>query len=199
MYTYVKRNIPRHYVTLENKLNPDLYSNIGSTYQDYLYNKYVLLTDEQVAFHNEYPEATVEEVFNLAINDNSEPARTLEIAKTEMLQKIDSHDASDEVNGFLINGIKAWFTVQERNNYKASIDSAKLLGIESLSFFVGDHLLTITPEMAEHMLAAIQLYADQCFIVTKQHKLKVESLESIEEVDLYDYYAGYPKMLEFEL
>lgn len=199
MYTYVKRNIPRHYVTLENKLNPDLYSNIGSTYQDYLYNKYVLLTDEQVAFHNEYPEATVEEVFNLAINDNSEPARTLEIAKTEMLQKIDSHDASDEVNGFLINGIKAWFTVQERNNYKASIDSAKLLGIESLSFFIGDHLLTITPEMAEHMLAAIQLYADQCFIVTKQHKLKVESLESIEEVDLYDYYAGYPKMLEFEL
>lgn len=199
MYTYVKRNIPRHYVTLENKLNPNLYSNIGSTYQDYLYNKYVLLTDEQVAFHNEYPEATVEEVFNLAINDNSEPARTLEIAKTEMLQKIDSHDASDEVNGFLINGIKAWFTVQERNNYKASIDSAKLLGIESLSFFIGDHLLTITPEMAEHMLAAIQLYADQCFIVTKQHKLKVESLESIEEVDLYDYYAGYPKMLEFEL
>lgn len=199
MYTYVKRNIPRHYVTLENKLNPNLYSNIGSTYQDYLYNKYVLLTDEQVAFHNEYPEATVEEVFNLAINDNSEPARTLEIAKREMLQKIDSHDASDEVNGFLINGIKAWFTVQERNNYKASIDSAKLLGIESLSFFVGDHLLTITPEMAEHMLAAIQLYADQCFIVTKQHKLKVESLESIEEVDLYDYYAGYPKMLEFEL
>ena len=199
MYTYVKRNIPRHYVTLENKLNPNLYSNIGSTYQDYLYNKYVLLTDEQVAFHNEYPEATVEEVFNLAINDNSEPARPLEIAKTEMLQKIDSHDASDEVNGFLINGIKAWFTVQERNNYKASIDSAKLLGIESLSFFIGDHLLTITPEMAEHMLAAIQLYADQCFIVTKQHKLKVESLESIEEVDLYDYYAGYPKMLEFEL
>lgn len=199
MYTYVKRNIPRHYVTLENKLNPDLYSNIGSTYQDYLYNKYVLLTDEQVAFHNEYPEATVEEVFNLAINDNSEPARTLEVAKREMLQKIDSHDASDEVNGFLINGIKAWFTVQERNNYKASIDSAKLLGIESLSFFIGDHLLTITPEMAEHMLAAIQLYADQCFIVTKQHKLKVESLESIEEVDLYDYYAGYPKMLEFEL
>ena len=199
MYTYVKRNIPRHYVTLENKLNPNLYSNIGSTYQDYLYNKYVLLTDEQVAFHNEYPEATVEEVFNLAINDNSEPARTLEVAKKEMLQKIDSHDASDEVNGFLINGIKAWFTVQERNNYKASIDSAKLLGIESLSFFIGDHLLTITPEMAEHMLAAIQLYADQCFIVTKQHKLKVESLESIEEVDLYDYYAGYPKMLEFEL
>jgi hypothetical protein len=46
MYTYVKRNIPRHYVTLENKLNPNLYSNIGSTYQDYLYNKYVLLTDE---------------------------------------------------------------------------------------------------------------------------------------------------------
>lgn len=138
MYTYVKRNIPKHYVTLERELNPDLYSNIGSTYEDYLYNKYVLLTDEQVAFHEANPDASIEEVFKLVIIENEEPQRTVEIARQEMIQKINDYDSSDEVNSFLVNGTKAWFTVQERNNYKASIDSAKLLGIETLSFFVGD-------------------------------------------------------------
>lgn len=199
MYTYVKRNIPKHYVTLEHELNPDLYSNIGSTYEDYLYNKYVLLTDEQVAFHEANPDASVEEVFKLVIIEDEEPQRTVEIARQEMIQKINNYDSSDEVNGFLVNGTKAWFTVQERNNYKASIDSAKLLGIETLSFFVGDQLLTVSPAMAEQMLAMIQLYADQCFIVTKQHKLQVNSLESIEDIDLYDYYSGYPEMLSFEV
>lgn len=199
MYTYVKRNIPKHYVTLERELNPDLYSNIGSTYEDYLYNKYVLLTDEQVAFHEANPDASIEEVFKLVIIENEEPQRTVEIARQEMIQKINDYDSSDEVNSFLVNGTKAWFTVQERNNYKASIDSAKLLGIETLSFFVGDQLLTVSPAMAEQMLAMIQLYADQCFIVTKQHKLQVNSLESIEDIDLYDYYSGYPEMLSFEV
>ena len=49
------------------------------------------------------------------------------------------------------------------------------------------------------MLAQIQLYADQCFIVTKQHKAAVEALDSIEAVDNYDVTAGYPTKLTFNV
>jgi hypothetical protein len=49
------------------------------------------------------------------------------------------------------------------------------------------------------MLAQIQLYADQCFIVTKQHITAVEALETIEEVDAYDVSADYPQRLIFTL
>jgi hypothetical protein len=58
------------------------------------------------------------------------------------------------VNGFTINNtIEAWFTPQERSNYKSSIDAAKLLGLDTLSFYVGDTLLEISPLIAESLLA----------------------------------------------
>jgi hypothetical protein len=126
------------------------------------------------------------------------PVRTLEQAKKEMIWKIEGYDRSTNVNGFTINGeVEGWFTPDERSNYKSSIDAAKILGVEKLSFFIGDMLLEVTPNQAEYMLAQIQLYADQCYIVTKQHKIAVESFETIEEVDSFNYKGGYPEKINF--
>ena len=120
-----------------------------------------------------------------------------------MIYQIDTYDSSSDVNGFeaTVSGmtIEGWFTPEERSNYKSSIDAAKLLGVETLYFYLGDVELAVTPVQAEYMLAQIQLYADQCFIVTKQHKLAVESMETIEEVDGFDYTADYPQKPNFNL
>ena len=127
------------------------------------------------------------------------PVRTLEDAKREMINTINEYDSSPSVNSFSINGvIDGWFTPEERSNYKSSIDAAKLLGVETLSFFIGDTMLEVSPVQAEQMLARIQLYADNCFIVTKQHKLEVENLGTIEEVDGYNYMEGYPSKITFD-
>ena len=126
--------------------------------------------------------------------------RTLEEAKSEMIQKIDEYDRSSNVNGFTINHeIEGWFTADERSNYRSSIESSELLGIETLSFYVGDYFMEVTTQDAKHMLAQIQIYADQCYIVTKQHKLAVEALDTIEAVDAFDYTNGYPPKLNFEV
>ena len=130
--------------------------------------------------------------------------RTLEEAKNEMQWKIDDYDISDSVNAFNVHDTEhditfdGWFTAEERSNYKSSIDAAKLLGLETLSFFIGDVLLEVTPAQAEYMLAQVQLYADQCYIVTKQHKIAVDALETIEEVDEFPYQQGYPNKITFE-
>ena len=200
MYTYVKRNVPNYYVELEEKLTPDLYSDLGETYDDYLMGKWVLLSDEQVKFHEENPDASVKEVFNMAIDEPYVHVRTLEEAKNDMQLKIDMYDTSDAVNSFTINNmIPAWFTVQERLNYKQSVEAAKLMNVDKLSFYVGDVMLEVETVKAEQLLAALQLYADACFLVTKQHKIAVEKLEEIEEVDNYDYTVGYPSRLNFDL
>lgn len=199
-YIYIYKNIPERYIILEEELNSELYSNLGTTYEDYLNGDFVLLSEKQVQFHNDYPEASVKEVFYTHIEEPFIPERTLEDAKLEKILEIDNYDNSEAVNSFLINDmIPAWFSVQDRLNYGKSVESAKLLGINSLQFFVGDVMLEIETLKAEQLLAALQLYADTCFIVTKKHKLAVEGLESIEEVDEYDYTAGYPKKLNFEL
>jgi hypothetical protein len=157
----------------------------------------VLLSAEQVAFRNEHPNATIKEVWDMELAPM--PPRTIEEAKEEMQQTIDNYDKSPDINGFTVNGsINGWFTPEERSNYKSSIDAAKLIGVSALTFFIGDLQLEVTPTQAEYMLAQIQLYADQCFIVTKQHKIEVNALDTIESVDEYPYQQGYPNKIIFE-
>lgn len=199
-YTYIKRDVMGQFVTFPEKMKAELYNNLGSTWQDYLDRKWVLLSDEQVQFRAEHPKASVSEVWNMEIYTPPVHVRTLEEAKAEMVMKIKENDASQQVNGFIVNdAVTGWLTADERANYNSSINAAKLLGINEISFYVGDYLFTTTVEKAENMLAQIQLYADQCFIVTKQHIIAVEALETIEEVDEYNYMTGYPAQLHFTI
>lgn len=192
-YTYIKYDVEGYYIEFDEKFDETLYNNIGKIFEDFLENRWLLLSDEQVAFHIEHPEASVEEVWNMQLKQ-----RTLDQAKEEMIEKITEYDSSTEVNSFTINNeIEGWFTPEERSNYKSSIDAAKLVGLNELSFFIGDMLLTVSPTQAEYMLAQIQLYADQCYIVTKEHKIEVMNLESIEDVDSYDYTKDYPENINF--
>jgi len=195
-FTYIKKDIKGFYVEFGSMFDERLYNNIGSTYEDFLNGLWVLLSDEQVEFHKSNPFASVKEVWDMEFEQPKE--RTLDDAKEEMLEKIDKYDSSNNVNGFTINNeLEGWFTAEERSNYKSSIDAATILGIETLSFFVGDNLLEVSPTQAKVMLARIQIYADECFIVTKQHKLAVEALSTIEEVDNYPYSEGYPSKINF--
>lgn len=196
MKTYISKLVPTNFVTYPEEIDSEYWAGkIGDSYQDYLRGMWVLLSDEQAAFHEQFPSATVKEVWDMELN-----TRTLEDAIREKINEIDAYDRSDNVNAFTINNEqKAWFTPDERSNYRNSIDAAKLVGIQSLSMYVGDIEVTLSIQEAELMLAQIQLYADQCYMVTKGHKMAVESLETIEDVDEYDNTVGYPQMLNFNI
>lgn len=199
MYTYIKRNVPGIYLQYEEWIDPEKYD-VGSSWEDYINGKFVELSEDQVKFHEEHPTASVKEVWEMALVPVPEYVRTIEDAKKEMLHAIEVYDTSSNVNSFTVNHmVSAWFTVQERLNYKQSVEAAKLLSVPELSFYIGNMELSVSPELAEGMLAQLQLYADQCFIVTKKHQIAVESLETIEEVDEYDYTVGYPDKLNFDL
>lgn len=198
MFTYIKKSVSSIYVEFEEELSPELFNNLGTTYQDYLDNKWVLLNEDQVEFHNNHPYASVIEVFNKELNLELE--RTVEDSRNELLMKINEYNVSPNVDGFTINNaINAWFTVQERLNYRQSVESAKRLGIEKLTFYVDSNELEVNTSDAEMMLDMLQLYADQCFIATKRHQIIANSLQTIEELDTYDYTDGYPQKLNFNL
>lgn len=190
MITYLKRNVPGQFVTLDTQLDPQLYDNIGLSYEDYLNNKWIQLSENQLQFHNNNPTASAKEIIEMQLEQNVTDIRA------ELLRELEQYNVSNNVDAFIVNGNKAWFTVQERLNYKQSIESAKLLGIDTLEFYIGDSIYSISTTMAEYMLAQIQLYADKCYMVTKQHRLNILNLENL---DNYDYTAYYPEMLNFEL
>lgn len=195
MYTYLKKSVNGNYVEFPTRLNSKNY-NLGTTYRDYLDDKWILLSKDQLKFKSEHPGASIQQVIEMTVRE-----RTLQDAKVQKLAEITSYDNSQEVNGFEIVGVpgKYWFTVQERLNYKQSVEAAQTLHKDQVSFYVGNMALTIDCEKALYLLAVLQDYADQCFIVTKQHQLAVETLETIPEIDSYSYTEGYPECPKFNL
>ena len=43
-----------------------------------------------------------------------------------------------------------------------------------------------------------EVYASACYDVTQYHLSKIDTFETIEEIELYDYMEGYPEKLKFE-
>ena len=200
VYTYIKKEIPGYYFRPTEPLTEDNCDKLGFTWEDFEEGMFVPLNEEQITFSEEHPNASIKEIFDTKLEEVVIPERTIERAKAEKLREINNYDNSRQVNMFTINDEEiVWFTPTERANYKASIESAKLLGIPTLKFFVNDKLFEVETSKAEMMLAAIQLYADECYIITKQHQITVENLETIEEVDSYDYTVGYPNKLNFDI
>lgn len=128
---------------------------------------------------------------------------TLEDAKEKKLVELKMYDNSDEVNGFdiVVGGqtMAAWLTPDKRADYKNSLDSAELLGMTEVHPVFNGVALTIPTQTAKMALAKIQLYANQCYGVTEQHKAAVNALETVEDVEAYDFKIGYPERLKFEL
>ena len=201
MYVYIKLSIAKRYVSFEQPLSEEEYNNIGSTWDDYLADKWVPLSEQQAAYHNAHPEAGVKEVWDMA---PAPPApRTLDDAKREKIAEIEAYDESDAVNGFDVEFvgeiITTWITPDKRSNYKNSVDAAELIGMETVNPILNGLQISIPTQMAKMALAQIQIYADRCYIVTEQHKAQVMALESIDDVDAFDITAGYPEKLTFNL
>lgn len=131
------------------------------------------------------------------------PAQLLERAKANKIAELEAYDSSEEVNSFLVNigneAVMAWFTPEQRADYKNSIDAAELLGRDVVRPVINGREIKLPVSVAKTALAKIQLYANQCYGVTEQHKAAVNALETVEEVEAYDLKRFYPERLTFEV
>ena len=186
--TYIRKGVG--FFRIKNGLNPNNY-NIGRTFEDYEDGKFVPLNDEQLAWRADHPQAYPDEVWNME--------HSVAHAIEQKLAALTEYDNSDAVNSVIINGMQTWLTVPERTNYNTSIAAATEMGLEDISFFVGNVELTVSTAQAKAMLAAVQLYADACFIATKTHAANISNLTTVEEVEAYDFTQGYPERPVFNL
>lgn len=176
--------------TILNELNPRNYA-IGSTVADFKAGMYIPLSDEQKTWYNEHNDAEPIEVLGMAYD--------LDIQKQKKLAALMEYDDREDVNSFTVNGLNAWLTVPERTNYNTSIEAAQELGHESVTFLIAGQTLTVSTAQAKQMLAAVQLYADACYIVTQTHAAAINSLDSAAAVMAYDFTQGYPQKLVFTI
>ena len=197
-YVYIKRGVGDGYVSFDTPLSQELNGNdIGTTFQDYQDGKWVLLRADQVAFREAHPMATIKNVWDM---EEPEPVvRTLEDAKRERIEQIDAYDSSPCVNEFTVNEIPMWLDKATRAGLLLRITAEQAMGEQVTTLWFGTMSFEIPVAQAFQMLYSLEIYASGCYDRTAAHKAAVEALDSIEDVDAYDYVAGYPEKLVFTL
>lgn len=126
-------------------------------------------------------------------------AMQLKQAKTDKIAEITAYDTSDNVNGFVLNGLLVWLDKATRVGLMNSTTIAKAAGQQTTTLWLKGIKLVVDCDKAIQLLSALEMYALECFNVTASHKAAVSELKSIEEVEAYDYKTGYPKMLEMSV
>lgn len=134
-------------------------------------------------------------------------ALKLEQAKVDKVAEITAYDTSSSVNGFMLNGMLIPWSkddpnspnVDKRMGLRQNIADKIALGEENISIWLKGMSFTMSCAQAEVLMRSIENYAYECFNVTASHKAAVGELTTIDEVEAYDYKAGYPKMLEMSV
>ena len=134
-------------------------------------------------------------------------ALKLKQAKADKISEITSYDTSSSVNGFMLNGLLIPWSkndpnspnVEKRMGLRQNIADKVALGEKNISIWLKGMSFTMPCSQAEVLMRSIENYAYECFNVTASHKQAVSELTTIEEVEAYNYKAGYPKMLEMSV
>lgn len=121
----------------------------------------------------------------------------LNVAKEQLIEEIDEHDTSSDVNSFTLGGKQMWLPKETRVGLVNSITIEKAAGKKNTTLWFDGEKYELPVDDALQMLSALELYALECYNVTAAHKANVMALESVGDVVAYDYESGYPDKLNF--
>lgn len=123
----------------------------------------------------------------------------LDQAKLTKTREIKEYNSSSNVDGFYLNGVKHWLTLDERKAAELSTKAHITLGHETTEQCMGGVFYTIPCESLIYMLAELEIYALECLNHAKRQEAEVMAMTDIKAVEKYDVTKGYPEMLRFEL
>lgn len=129
----------------------------------------------------------------------------LEEAKLNKILELEDYDSSSEVNICYITlgdfEMPYWADKTERSSLKTAVQNCISLGRELYRLDLRDKgvSMNISCEALLQMLAALEVYAVDCYNKTTDHIFAIKALETIEEVEAYDFTIGYPEKLRFNI
>ena len=173
------------------KANEGYMLKLGDSYTEELFCERSAIPDNLVVV----PYST----YLIESNKEKYKGMTVEEAKEMLIAEITDYDTSSSVNGFMLNGLLVWLDKATRVGLMNSTTIAKAAGQQTTTLWLKGIKLVVDCDKAIQLLSALEMYALECFNVTASHKAAVSELKSIEEVEVYDYKAGYPKMLEMSV
>ena len=123
------------------------------------------------------------------------PEELLARAKSAKIAELEAYDAN-EVNSFSVNGKDMWLDHDVRQQLRISLDALSQAGRESVTKWFDGVEYTYPIDVWYYMLGLVEVYASDALNVTESHKAAINALESIEDVEAYQF-TGYPEKLSF--
>ena len=211
-YIYITKENKLTYIGLNDPLDTTCY-NIGKSYEDYIAGKWVLLSEEQVLFREEHPEATVEEVFNMKLVekvDEDIAANELARAKSDKLEAIYQQDSQS--NKFFISVISEgkevansefWMDKDLRNSLlNVTLPALQKNGDTTTRLWsntIPPKSIDVPIEWALNCIPVVEIYAKKTYDVMQGNIAKVYAAKTIDEINSIDVESGYPPYITFEL
>ena len=124
------------------------------------------------------------------------PEELLARAKANKIAELEAYDDS-EVNSFSVNGKDMWLDHDLRQQLRISLDALSQAGRETVTKWFDGIEYTYPIDVWYYMLGLVEVYASDALNVTEAHKAAINALESIEEVEAYEFTTGYPLKLAF--
>ena len=111
--------------------------------------------------------------------------------------EIQEFDKSEDVNSLVLGENVMWFDKSTRVGLFNSISIEKQMGKADTMLWYDATKYIIPISDALSMLDEIEMYALNCYNVTQSHIAAVRSLQTITEVENYNFKVGYPAKLKF--
>lgn len=211
-YTYITKENKLTYIGLNDLLDPSC-NDIGESYLDFLAGKWVLLSEEQVLFKEEHPDATVKEVFNMKLVekvDEDIAVNELACAKSDKLEAIYQQDSQS--NKFFISVISEgkevansefWMDKDLRNSLlNVTLPALQQNGDTTTRLWsntIPPTSIEVPIDWALNCIPIVEVYAKKTYDLMQGNIAKVYEAQSVDEINSIDVESGYPPYITFEL
>ena len=126
-----------------------------------------------------------------------EVPKTLDKIREEKIDEILQYDSSDNVNRFYFGEYPMWLDKATRVGLKLRFEAELENAMTETTLWYNGIPFQLNLDVAMKMLHSIELYASACYDATQRHISIIEKINSIEELEAYDYTKGYPEKLRF--
>lgn len=117
--------------------------------------------------------------------------------KRNLTEEALHYESSEEVKTLFIGEFSGWLDKSERAGITLRIDAESSKGLKDTIVWLGDNEIKMPIKDAISMLYDIEIYSSLCYDNVKRHVKNINQLDTIEELENYDFRSGYPEMLRF--
>lgn len=153
------------------------------------------ITDGNVTIINPTEEVLIRHGY---VETEDSPEELLQEAIESKKREIEAYDSSEAVNSFKLNGMSVWINREDRIGTRRAIELDVENGKTESEIWLNGFRLVVNCQLAMKLLDMVGHYAYDAYNVTQMHLHEVQQLESVKEVEKYDYKTGYPEKLDLK-